>query len=783
MYCNIFVLLIVISLSSGEDYYELLGIKRDANDKEIRKAFKKLAVTLHPDKNTNDPEAHNKFVKLTTAYEILKDSETRKKYDIYGEEGLSNGYKAKQYQSWSYYQNQFGIYDDDPQVETLNRHDYNEKVLKSESIWFINFYSPMCSHCHHLAPVWRQVAKELEGVVRIGAVNCEDDWHLCRQINIRSYPTLLYYSRHSTHGVLYTAENTREHIISYVLSRLDVRALPISTSLGKRIIQGLEATEGASLLFICGINRDCFTTEDHLKIAAILNNMVTVRVLRCSDDECDDTIPHDIGVAFQHNNKNMPSDPVFFEDIDDVQILARKVLEQLPEPQDLSEEDFLGIRTRLRSDLNAGWLICFYIGHATQLDVQLKKLPGIIQSINLGKVNCGKYSNLCKRLNVNHYPVWGVLKPGGAFELHHGKDSVHDIASFATESIRATNVHMLSVDEILSIMNNKKDSEAWLVDWFAPWCPPCIRFLPELRKASLHFEPSVVHFGTVDCTVHSTICRQFNIRSYPTAMLVNNSNTNLFSGDKIAASLVEFITEMQNPTVIKLTTDDFHLKLGKKTVDEIWLVDYFAPWCGPCQQLAPQWTLVAKTLQVLPRVHVASVNCELEPSLCSSQGIRSYPTIRLYPTGSKGLNRVALYNGARDSLSILSWVTEFLPVNVKNLNLDNFDDMILPRKEAWLVDFFAPWCHHCIKLQPHYNIAAQILEGKVRFAKVNCENYRLLCRKASVRAYPTVMLYFPGQKYSNEYDGSQINTASASKIVRDVETLLSTASRSKRDEL
>lgn len=59
----------------------------------------------------------------------------------------------------------------------------------------MNFYSPMCSHCHHLAPTWRTVAKELEGVIRVGAVNCEDDWQLCHQIGIRSYPTLLHYPR------------------------------------------------------------------------------------------------------------------------------------------------------------------------------------------------------------------------------------------------------------------------------------------------------------------------------------------------------------------------------------------------------------------------------------------------------------------------------------------------------------------------------------------------------------------------------------------------------------
>ncbi|XP_012257998.2 dnaJ homolog subfamily C member 10-like [Athalia rosae] len=781
MYYKIVVLLVSISLSWAEDYYDLLGIKRDANDKEIRKAFKKLAVTLHPDKNTNDPDAHDKFVKLTTAYETLKDAETRKKYDIYGEEGVNGGYKPKQYQSWSYYQHQFGIYDDDPEVETLNRHDYDEKVLQSESIWFINFYSPMCSHCHHLAPVWRQIAKELEGVVRIGAVNCEDDWHLCRQINIRSYPTLLHYVRHSTHGVKYTGDHTHEGITSYVLNRLDVKVLPISASVGKRIIRGTEKSGSATVIFVCGGDRDCYTAEDRLKIAAILNKMVDVRVIKCSKDECDDVVARNVGVVFQHNNEL--AEPVFFEDFGDIQTLARKVLEQLPEPEDLSADDFQAIRTRLQSGADVGWLICFYVGQATQLDVQLKRLPSIIQSINLGKVNCGRYSQLCKQLNVNHYPIWGVLKPGGAFELHHGKDSVHHIASFAIDSIKATNVHMLSVDEILSIMNNEKDSEAWLVDWYAPWCPPCIKFLPELRKASLHFEPSVIQFGTVDCTIHSNVCRQFNIRSYPTAMLVNNSNTNLFSGDKVAANLVEFIIEMRNPTVTRLTADDFDVKLGEKKVDEIWVVDYFAPWCGPCQQLAPQWTLVAKSLQVLPFVHVASVDCQVESALCSEQGIRSYPTIRLYPAGSRGLNRVALFNGQRDSLSMLNWITEFLPVKVEDMNVASFKDKVVPREESWLVDFYAPWCHHCIELQPHYNIAAQILKGKVRFAKVNCEKYRPLCVQASVRAYPTVMLYFPGQRYGNSYEGSQINTASSSKIVRDVETLLSTAPKSKRDEL
>ena len=71
-------------------------------------------------------------------------------------------------------------------------------------------------------------------------------------------------------------------------------------------------------------------------------------------------------------------------------------------------------------------------------------------------------------------------------------------------------------------------------------------------------------------------------------------------------------------------------------------MDYFAPWCGPCQQLAPEWTAVAKAFKPLSSfVKIASVDCEAEKSICQAQNVRSYPTIRLYPLGSDGLNSVA----------------------------------------------------------------------------------------------------------------------------------------------
>lgn len=69
-------------------------------------------------------------------------------------------------------------------------------------------------------------------------------------------------------------------------------------------------------------------------------------------------------------------------------------------------------------------------------------------------VHCGKSSALCSSLHVPRYPTWGVLKVGGAFELHHGRDVLHEIASFAKDSVKSTNLHALSPGDFTNIIRD-----------------------------------------------------------------------------------------------------------------------------------------------------------------------------------------------------------------------------------------------------------------------------------------------------------------------------------------
>lgn len=72
----------------AEDYYNLLGISRQASDKEIKSAYRRLSKKYHPDKNPGDDTAKDKFVEVSEAYEALIDPQSRKIYDQYGHEGL-----------------------------------------------------------------------------------------------------------------------------------------------------------------------------------------------------------------------------------------------------------------------------------------------------------------------------------------------------------------------------------------------------------------------------------------------------------------------------------------------------------------------------------------------------------------------------------------------------------------------------------------------------------------------------------------------------------------------
>jgi len=94
-------------MPNNTKFYEALGVDKSAGEEEIKKAYRKLAMKFHPDKNPS-PEAQEKFKEISSAYEVLSDPEKRKIYDTYGEEGLEGGGAGPSHSAFEIFEQFFG---------------------------------------------------------------------------------------------------------------------------------------------------------------------------------------------------------------------------------------------------------------------------------------------------------------------------------------------------------------------------------------------------------------------------------------------------------------------------------------------------------------------------------------------------------------------------------------------------------------------------------------------------------------------------------------------------
>ncbi|XP_069465703.1 dnaJ homolog subfamily C member 10 [Ambystoma mexicanum] len=754
--------LIVVYLTSSvladQDYYNLLDVPREASSREIRQAFKKLALRMHPDKNLNDPEAHAKFVKINRAYEVLKDDDLRKKYDKYGEKGLDDQQQGGRYESWNFYRYDFGIYDDDLEIITLDFGEFDAAVNSGE-LWFVNFYSPRCSHCHDLAPTWREFAKEMDGLIRIGAVNCGDNRMLCRNKGISSYPSLHVF-RAGANPIKYFGDRSKEHLIAFAMQYISSSVTELWAGNLAAVVEASSSSGIGWLITFCAETGDCLSAQTRLKLSGMLEGLVNVGWMDCTTQGnlCDNLEISSSATAYFPPGEDLRStkkDSVLFLSTLEAKEIYSEVMQYLPDLEIISADSFHGKLAHHR------WLIFFTFGEDLKAGMpEYKKLKALLkrQHIQVGKFDCRSAPDICSHMYV-HQSCAAVFKGKGTedYEIHHGKKIIYDIVAFAKESVAA---HVVTLGP-RNFPGNEK--EPWLVDFFAPWCPPCRALLPELRKASKQLNGQV-KFGTLDCTIHEGLCNMHNIRAYPTTVIFNQSNIHEYSGHHSEEQILEFIEDLMNPSVVSLNAETFDELVKRRKRSEIWMVDFYAPWCGPCQALMPEWKRMARLLNGV--INVGSVDCVKHFSLCHQENVQGYPEVRLFPQNPKTAQQYYKYSGwNRDSYSLRNWALGFIPQVSLDLTPESFSEKVLHGKDHWVIDFYAPWCGPCQNFAPEFEQVARTLKGKVKAGKVDCQAYDSICNSAGIRAYPTVKWYpYLGEKLKSAH-GEYIDSRDANILV------------------
>lgn len=226
--------------------------------------------------------------------------------------------------------------------------------------------------------------------------------------------------------------------------------------------------------------------------------------------------------------------------------------------------------------------------------------------------------------------------------------------------------------------------------------------------------------------------------------------------------------------VVELTASNFDKLVVQG--DEVWVVEFYAPWCGHCKQLKPEYIKGAKALKGV--VKVGAVNADDHQALGAQYGVRGFPTIKIFANKRSPIE----FNGQRTAQAIIdaalsavkSKVNEKLSdrnggrsdessksgtsKNVIELTDSNFDKLVLQSEDVWLIEFYAPWCGHCKNLAPEWMKAASELVGKVKFGALDATVHQSKAQEYNVRGYPTIKFFAGGKKSPNDavdYDGAR----------------------------
>ncbi|KAF8695100.1 hypothetical protein HU200_037709 [Digitaria exilis] len=242
--------------------------------------------------------------------------------------------------------------------------------------------------------------------------------------------------------------------------------------------------------------------------------------------------------------------------------------------------------------------------------------------------------------------------------------------------------------------------------------------------------------------------------------------------------------------VLQLNPNNFKSKVLNS--NGVVLVEFFAPWCGHCKQLAPAWEKAASVLKGVATV--AALDADAHQALAQEYGIRGFPTIKVFVPGKPPVD----YQGARDVKPIvefaLSQVKALLrdrlngkasagssgktsggsseknePSASVELNSRNFDELVVKSKDLWIVEFFAPWCGHCKKLAPEWKKAAKNLKGQVKLGHVDCDAEKSLMSKYNVQGFPTILVFGADKESPFPYQGARVASAIESFALEQLE--------------
>ncbi|XP_058031953.1 thioredoxin domain-containing protein 5 isoform X1 [Ahaetulla prasina] len=367
-----------------------------------------------------------------------------------------------------------------------------------------------------------------------------------------------------------------------------------------------------------------------------------------------------------------------------------------------------------------------WCGHCQSLQPTWNKLADKYNNMDnpqvyVVKVDCTTDTPLCSEYGVRGYPTLKLLRRHQEDEKYQGPRELESLENWMLKKLKKAS----DEEEPKRKPSKAPDTKQGLyelsaanfkqhvaegnhfIKFYAPWCGHCKALAPTWEQLSMSLEQSKsVKIGKVDCTEHSTICSENQVRGYPTLLWFRSGEkVDQYKGKRDLDSLKEYIesqlkdskeamndvkpTKAPLPEItpehvtqqgdrVQMDRSDRSdgitinstvrkeepweneeitgpkkgkvLSLSEKDFDKevangITFIKFYAPWCGHCKNLAPVWENLSKKNFPGPvDVKIAEVDCTAERSVCNRFSVHGYPTLLLFRSGEK----ITEHTGARD---------------------------------------------------------------------------------------------------------------------------------------
>lgn len=235
-----------------------------------------------------------------------------------------------------------------------------------------------------------------------------------------------------------------------------------------------------------------------------------------------------------------------------------------------------------------------------------------------------------------------------------------------------------------------KDREVVLLEFYAPWCGHCKSFAATYEKIAETLKKEDIPVCKVDATAHKSVAGKYDVTGYPTVIILKKGNPIKYDGQRTEDAVVSRVMELADPNwapppeaVITLTDSNFD-----EVVDNapLILVEFYAPWCGHCKKLAPEYESAAQELKKQdPPIPLAKVDATAETKVAGRFDISGYPTLKLFRKGQE-----YEYKGGREQASIISYMIEqSSPPSVVISDVKNTKNLLHQATDITIIGIFS----------------------------------------------------------------------------------------------